>query len=184
MENKAGKGAFDPVTEGDRAGETAMRGLIRWGLLLAGWWLAGLQAGVVRHDFAHSQRFFVGRPEFGHVATHGRVEVDPALFHEFHHGMSRDPLAQGRCGEDGIPVDGVGVCGVVLGRDGAAGWPLRVEALEMLGAERLVYGRIGNEPFTLRIDGTMAPPKAGDVLRLAVAPQHVHWFDAQSGARV
>ena len=63
-------------------------------------------------------------------------------------------------------------------------WSMTVDVQEMLGAERLVYGRIGNEPFTLRIDGTMAPPKAGDVLRLAVAPQHVHWFDAQSGARV
>jgi sn-glycerol 3-phosphate transport system ATP-binding protein len=63
-------------------------------------------------------------------------------------------------------------------------WSMTVDVQEMLGAERLVYGRIGNEPFTLRIDGTMAPPKAGDVLHLAVAPQHVHWFDVQSGARV
>jgi sn-glycerol 3-phosphate transport system ATP-binding protein len=61
---------------------------------------------------------------------------------------------------------------------------MTVDVQEMLGAERLVYGRIGNEPFTLRIDGTMAPPKSGDVLRLAIAPEHVHWFDAQSGARV
>jgi len=63
-------------------------------------------------------------------------------------------------------------------------WSMTVDVQEMLGAERLVYGRIGNEPFTLRIDGTMTPPKSGEVLRLAVAPEHVHWFDAQSGARV
>src|SRR5262245_24078757 len=48
--------------------------------------------------------------------------------------------------------------------DGADGWPLRVEMIEMLGAERLVYGRIGDALFTVRLDGTLAPPKVGDVM--------------------
>jgi sn-glycerol 3-phosphate transport system ATP-binding protein len=56
--------------------------------------------------------------------------------------------------------------------------------LEMLGAERLVYGRLGDASFTLRIDGTLTPPKPGDVVPLHVAPQHLHWFDASTGARV
>ncbi len=68
--------------------------------------------------------------------------------------------------------------------DPAGAWSLTVDVQEMLGAERLVYGRIGSEPFTLRIDGTLPAPKTGEVLRLAVAPEHVHWFDAQSGVRV
>jgi sn-glycerol 3-phosphate transport system ATP-binding protein len=63
-------------------------------------------------------------------------------------------------------------------------WPLHVEMLEMLGAERLVYGRLGDASFTLRIDGTLTPPKPGDVVPLHVAPQHLHWFDASTGARV
>jgi sn-glycerol 3-phosphate transport system ATP-binding protein len=63
-------------------------------------------------------------------------------------------------------------------------WPLHVEMLEMLGAERLVYGRLGDASFTLRIDGTLTPPKPGDVVTLHVAPQHLHWFDASTGARV
>ena len=36
----------------------------------------------------------------------------------------------------------------------------------------------------LRIDGTLAPPKVGETVRLRVAPEHLHWFDAQTGARV
>ncbi len=48
-------------------------------------------------------------------------------------------------------------------------WPLRVQMLEMLGAERLVYGQIGELPFTLRIDGTLTPPRPGDTIPLQVA---------------
>ncbi|ODV01425.1 MAG: sn-glycerol-3-phosphate ABC transporter ATP-binding protein UgpC [Rubrivivax sp. SCN 70-15] len=63
-------------------------------------------------------------------------------------------------------------------------WPLRVQMLEMLGAERLVYGLIGELPFTLRIDGTLTPPRPGETIHLQVLPTHLHWFDAASGARV
>ncbi len=63
-------------------------------------------------------------------------------------------------------------------------WSLKVEMLEMLGAERLVYGRLGDAPFTVRIDGTLVPPKPGDVVPLHVEPRHLHWFDATSGQRV
>ncbi|MEN9630906.1 MAG: hypothetical protein RJA10_4134 [Pseudomonadota bacterium] len=63
-------------------------------------------------------------------------------------------------------------------------WSLKVEMLEMLGAERLVYGRLGDAAFTVRIDGTLVPPKPGDVVPLHVEPDHLHWFDATSGQRV
>jgi len=62
-------------------------------------------------------------------------------------------------------------------------WPLQVDMLEMLGAERLVYGRLGSAPFTLRIEGTLVPPKTGDTVRLQVAPEHLHWYDGE-GQRV
>ncbi len=71
-----------------------------------------------------------------------------------------------------------------FGEPSASSWPLKVAMLEMLGAERLVYGHLGDAMFTLRIDGTLTPPKAGDTLHLHVEPRHVHWFDAQSGQRV
>ena len=64
------------------------------------------------------------------------------------------------------------------------GWPMQVEMLEMLGAERLVYGKLGDALFTLRIEATLKPPKHGDTVHLQVEPEHVHWFDATTGQRV
>ena len=73
-----------------------------------------------------------------------------------------------------------------LAADGG-GWPLRVEMLEMLGAERLVYGRLGSTDaagFTLRLDATLPPPKPGAAVGLGVRPQHLHWFDSHTGQRL
>ncbi len=67
---------------------------------------------------------------------------------------------------------------------GLPAWPLQVELLEMLGAERLVYGKLGGEPFVLRIDGTLKPPAPGDVVPLQVLPERLHWFDRATGRRV
>jgi sn-glycerol 3-phosphate transport system ATP-binding protein len=68
--------------------------------------------------------------------------------------------------------------------DPAGPWPMRVEMLEMLGAERLVYCRLGDAAFTLRIDATLAPPKSGDTIQVRVPVDQLHWFDAGSGQRV
>ncbi len=67
---------------------------------------------------------------------------------------------------------------------GATGWEMKVEALEMLGAERLVYGLVGGVLFTIRVDATEKPPKAGDVVSLQAAPAHLHWFDAATQQRL
>jgi sn-glycerol 3-phosphate transport system ATP-binding protein len=68
------------------------------------------------------------------------------------------------------------------------GWPLRVDMLEMLGAERLVYGRLGDAAaeagFVLRIDATTPPPKHGDTVYLHTSPEHLHWYDGETGKRV
>ena len=74
---------------------------------------------------------------------------------------------------------------VELGGDaGDISWPLRVQALEMLGAERLVYGSLGDGLFTARIDATVTAPAVGDVVHIRANPGHVHWFDAATSARV
>jgi sn-glycerol 3-phosphate transport system ATP-binding protein len=59
-----------------------------------------------------------------------------------------------------------------------------VEVVEMLGAERLVHGRLGNAAFTLRIDGTLSAPKPGQVLPLQPLRQRLHWFDPADGRRI
>jgi len=66
----------------------------------------------------------------------------------------------------------------------AEGWPLRVQALEMLGAERLVYGLLGDALFTARLDATRPYPKVGDIVNLHAAPDRLHWFDAATTVRV
>ena len=71
-----------------------------------------------------------------------------------------------------------------LSQGNTAGWQLRVEALEMLGAERLVYGHVGDTLFTVRIDATLVPPKVGDTVSLTTTPEHLHWFDATTTKRI
>jgi sn-glycerol 3-phosphate transport system ATP-binding protein len=64
------------------------------------------------------------------------------------------------------------------------GWPMQIELVEMLGAERLLYGRLADAAFTLRIDATLPSPHAGDRVRVTASPEHLHWFDIRTGARV
>ncbi len=64
------------------------------------------------------------------------------------------------------------------------GWPFKVEMIEMLGAERLVYGKVGSEMFTLRIDATLPSPVIGSVLMLELSAKHLHWFDVQTSRRL
>jgi len=63
------------------------------------------------------------------------------------------------------------------------GWSVQVEQVEMLGAERLVYGRIGEEALIMRLDESQAPPVVGDTVMIAARPDKLHWFDAGSGKR-
>ncbi|WP_077037031.1 sn-glycerol-3-phosphate ABC transporter ATP-binding protein UgpC [Pelomonas sp. KK5] len=65
------------------------------------------------------------------------------------------------------------------------GWPLKVELVEMLGAERLVHGRLDDgQALTVRIDAMLAAPQAGDALKIAVSEAHQHWFDTSTGKRI
>jgi sn-glycerol 3-phosphate transport system ATP-binding protein len=68
--------------------------------------------------------------------------------------------------------------------DNPAGWQLKVEVVEMLGAERLVYGRLCGQQFIVRMEETLPPPRVGDTVTLAETPEHLHWFDASTGKRI
>ena len=72
----------------------------------------------------------------------------------------------------------------------ADGWRMRVETIEMLGAERLVYGWLGGDAegqggewAILRMHETEAPPELGQTLLVAPLEDRVHWFDAATGLR-
>jgi sn-glycerol 3-phosphate transport system ATP-binding protein len=67
---------------------------------------------------------------------------------------------------------------------GNLGWQLKVEMLEMLGAERLVYCSAGSVLFTVRVEATLVPPKIGDIVTLQAAPDQLHWFDATTTQRI
>ena len=124
---------------------------------------------------------FIGSPAMNLLK--GRVEG-----RRFHVGGTslHLPLAAPREGEltlglrpeHALPHDGQAVAA------DATAWPLKVEMVEMLGAERLVYGRLGEAAFTLRIDGTDTPPRPGDEVLLQAPGERLHWFDPATGQRV
>jgi sn-glycerol 3-phosphate transport system ATP-binding protein len=120
---------------------------------------------------------FIGSPPMNLVRGHGEGAAFTA-------GGQLLPLAAAPP-RGGDLVMGIRPEHVELGTDmNAAGWPLRVQALEMLGAERLVYGTLGGALFTARLDATLPYPAIGDVVAVHAAPSHVHWFDAATTARV
>ena len=69
---------------------------------------------------------------------------------------------------------------------GAATLELTVDLVEALGADSLVHGQLAGttqgSAVTVRIDGAQRIA-AGEALSLAVAPEHVHFFDADDGRR-
>ena len=66
----------------------------------------------------------------------------------------------------------------------AGGWPVRVETIEMLGAERLIYGRFGAEQLIIRTDESDACPELGATLHVTPKPERLHWFDAATTQRM
>ncbi|WP_027016174.1 sn-glycerol-3-phosphate ABC transporter ATP-binding protein UgpC [Comamonas composti] len=65
------------------------------------------------------------------------------------------------------------------------GWEIQVDTVEMLGAERLVYGTLNGEAMTIRIDEGAPFPRAGESIRVQPSgEQRLHWFDASSGKRI
>ena len=64
------------------------------------------------------------------------------------------------------------------------GWSVQIESVELLGAERLIYGRVGDEQIIMRADEGQAAPAIGSTVRMAARKDRLHWFDAGSGKRV
>jgi sn-glycerol 3-phosphate transport system ATP-binding protein len=62
-----------------------------------------------------------------------------------------------------------------------------VEAVEMLGAERLVYGRwahgSGDELVILRTEEAQTVPTVGSTIHVTPRADKIHYFDASTGKR-
>ncbi|MGS5088638.1 sn-glycerol-3-phosphate ABC transporter ATP-binding protein UgpC [Hydrogenophaga sp. A37] len=66
---------------------------------------------------------------------------------------------------------------------GDGGWAVQIEAVEMLGAERLVYARLGDESLVIRIHEDQGAPALGATIHVQPRADRLHWFDAASGQR-
>ncbi len=64
------------------------------------------------------------------------------------------------------------------------GWEMKVDTVELLGAERLVHAHLGHETLTLRLDASMAAPKAGELFNAMPKAGCIHHFDAETGKRL
>ncbi|MCS4292260.1 sn-glycerol 3-phosphate transport system ATP-binding protein [Comamonas sp. BIGb0152] len=66
----------------------------------------------------------------------------------------------------------------------SGGWEFQVETVELLGAERLLYGKVGGEQVTVRVEEGTPFPKPGEVARISAREDRLHWFNAETGKRI
>jgi sn-glycerol 3-phosphate transport system ATP-binding protein len=68
---------------------------------------------------------------------------------------------------------------------GNTGWAVQVDTIEMLGAERLIYCRMGDEFLIVRADESLSSaPAIGATIHVAPRADRLHWFDAATGHRL
>ncbi len=64
------------------------------------------------------------------------------------------------------------------------GWEVKVETVELLGAERLIYGRVNGEQLIVRVEEGTHSPAPDAIIHVAPRPDRLHWFDAETGKRL
>src|SRR5439155_10052548 len=67
---------------------------------------------------------------------------------------------------------------------GDSGWEVRTESVEMLGAERLIYGRLKGEQIIVRVAENDPVPAPDQVIRVTPREDRLHWFNIESGKRI
>ena len=66
---------------------------------------------------------------------------------------------------------------------GDSGWAMQVETVELLGGERLVHARLGDETLIIRTHEDQGSPAIGSTIHAKPREDRIHWFDAQTGQR-
>jgi len=64
-----------------------------------------------------------------------------------------------------------------------SGWALQVETVELLGAERLVHARLGDEMLIIRTHEDQGAPAIGSTIHAQPREDRLHWFNAETGQR-
>jgi multiple sugar transport system ATP-binding protein len=64
-------------------------------------------------------------------------------------------------------------------KEGHAGLDLKVEVVEILGSDQFLYGTVGSDAITARVDPNLKV-EAGDRVRLGVDTRRLHLFDAET----
>jgi len=64
------------------------------------------------------------------------------------------------------------------------GWSLQVEAVEMLGAERLIYAKLVSDSLIVRLHEGERAPRPGDSIKVKPRVDRLHYFDAKTGRRI
>ncbi|MCU0930757.1 MAG: sn-glycerol-3-phosphate import ATP-binding protein UgpC [Serpentinimonas sp.] len=65
-----------------------------------------------------------------------------------------------------------------------SGWALQVETVELLGAERLVHARLGEESVIIRTHEDQGAPEVGSTIYARPREDRLHWFSAETGKRI
>ena len=68
-------------------------------------------------------------------------------------------------------------------RDGHSGLDLKVEVTEVLGADQFLYGTVGGDSITARVDPNLKV-SPGDRVRLGVDMRRLHLFDGPTGKAI
>jgi len=68
-------------------------------------------------------------------------------------------------------------------RDGHSGMDLKVEVTEVLGADQFVYGTVGGDAITARVDPNLKV-SPGDRIRLGIDMRRLHLFDGPTGKAI
>jgi sn-glycerol 3-phosphate transport system ATP-binding protein len=64
-------------------------------------------------------------------------------------------------------------------------WEVQVDSIEMLGAERLLYCRLGAEFVIVRTDESLSTaPEIGATIYVTPRADRMHWFDVGTGKRL